>query len=160
MSRVQRWAGHLSLALFLRSLSTALLCSAFPVCTLAPQTSELTEDGSPYVLEIESHESGLLRHILVGEGTEALPVGTPLAVFEDPDWCEGDRPRKEFLWQAYVMQGNVRSDGLIGAVGVVLLWIRPTLRRFGLGGALWFAGRSGAHINAPPCFLFMSRQEW
>lgn len=68
----------------------------------------MTEDGSPYVLEIESHESGLLRRILVGEGEQALPVGTPLAVFEDPDWSEGDRPRADFLWQAYVMQGNVR----------------------------------------------------
>lgn len=62
------------------------------------------------MLEIESHESGLLRRILVGEGSAPLPVGTPLAVFEDPEWTEGERPRSDFLWQAYVMQGNVRSD--------------------------------------------------
>jgi pyruvate/2-oxoglutarate dehydrogenase complex dihydrolipoamide acyltransferase (E2) component len=84
------------------------------------RTDELTEDGSDYLLEVESHESGVLKRILVqapttpSEGKEeaaaaTLPVGTPLAVFEDPDFAEGDRPRSDFLWQAYVKEGALRQ---------------------------------------------------
>jgi len=74
------------------------------------RTSELTEDGSEYLLEVESHESGVLMRVLVQPDEEALlPVGTPLAVFEDPDWSAGDPPRGEFLWQAYVKEGALRK---------------------------------------------------
>jgi len=74
------------------------------------RTSELTEDGSEYLLEVESHESGVLKRVLVQPDDQALlPVGTPLAVFEDPDWSAGDSPRGEFLWQAYVKEGALRK---------------------------------------------------
>jgi len=84
------------------------------------RTDELTEDGSDYLLEVESHESGILKRILVQAPTTpsetkdeaaaaTLPVGTPLAVFEDPDFAEGDRPRGAFLWQAYVKEGELRK---------------------------------------------------
>ena len=93
-------------------------------------TSELTEDGTPYILEMESHESGVVRRILqkpmLADKLSAaetdlaaldldtaspalLTVGTPIALFEDPDWVQGDRPRGEFLWQAYVSAGKMRQ---------------------------------------------------
>jgi pyruvate/2-oxoglutarate dehydrogenase complex dihydrolipoamide acyltransferase (E2) component len=86
-----------------RALTFASLLS------LSLQTNELTEDGTAYVLEVESHESGILRSILVPSGSPPLAVNTPVAVFEDPDWQEGERPRGEFLWQAYVKEGAVRA---------------------------------------------------
>ena len=78
------------------------------------ETNELTEDGQPYLLEVESHESGLLRHILVpasasSSSSDTLPVGTPIGIFEDPDWLEGEPPRGPFLWQAYVKEGALRQ---------------------------------------------------
>ena len=92
---------------------------------LLVRTNELTEDGTERVLEIESHESGIIRKILepvtvvpppppptsssssatAGEPhLRLLEVATPIAIFEDPDWSPGDKPRGEFLWQAYVKE--------------------------------------------------------
>jgi len=73
------------------------------------QTNELTEDGTPYLLEVESHESGVLQRILHPAGPEVLSVGTAVGVFSDPDWSEGDPPRGDFLWQAYVKEGALRQ---------------------------------------------------
>lgn len=73
------------------------------------ETDDLTEDGSSYLLEIESHEGGVLRRILRPAGTDTITVDTPLAVFEDPDWQEGEPARGDFLWQAYAKKGAVQS---------------------------------------------------
>jgi len=77
------------------------------------ETHELTEDGSRYLMQIESDESGTLKKILVNAPSDALDVGTPLAVFEDETWTEADGPRGQFVTQAYVKEGTLRTGECI-----------------------------------------------
>lgn len=77
---------------------------------LEVQTNELTEDGSLYTLEIESHDEGLLEKLLVPEGME-VDVHTPIALLreemDDNEQSQRQSQRPPCLWQGYVKTGYV-----------------------------------------------------
>lgn len=80
--------------------------------TLLEQTAD-----EPVVMQVESHDDGILAKVLVPAGSSAVPPGTPIAVMcDEPEQMAqaaafGEEhagsviPLKEertFLWQAYL----------------------------------------------------------